>query len=176
MSGLMITAARIGLAVLLILCVGPSRSIIFSEFHQSDQSDQHEVTVTLKLIQVYVTDNEGNPVRDLSKQDFVLYDNGEQKTITEFEKHFLIDVTKDKKEVRSETQTEPPRKVAADLSRKFIVILDFYQSDVIGVQRSKTAAAHFIETQLHPSDEVAIFSYSPFQGFFLALRYWQGQT
>jgi hypothetical protein len=50
---------------------------------------QHEVIVTLKLVQVYVVDPEGNPARDLEKSDFVLYDNGKLQNITDFEKHFL---------------------------------------------------------------------------------------
>ncbi len=32
---------------------------------------QHEVSVTLKLIQVYVTDKDGKPVLDLAKDDFI---------------------------------------------------------------------------------------------------------
>jgi hypothetical protein len=49
---------------------------------------QHDVTVTLKLVQVFVTDPDGHPARDLDKSDFVLYDNGELQEITGFEKHF----------------------------------------------------------------------------------------
>jgi len=37
---------------------------------------QHEVKAILKLIQVYVTDNKSNPVKDLEKEDFIVYDNG----------------------------------------------------------------------------------------------------
>ncbi|HCS47190.1 MAG TPA: hypothetical protein DIW61_02610, partial [Candidatus Aminicenantes bacterium] len=50
---------------------------------------QHEVTVTVKLVQIYVTDPEGNPARDLEISDFILYDNQKLQKITEFEKHFL---------------------------------------------------------------------------------------
>ena len=50
---------------------------------------QHEVTVVLKLVQVFVVDEKGNPVTDLSIDDFILYDNQELKTITDFEKHLL---------------------------------------------------------------------------------------
>ncbi|NIO21804.1 MAG: hypothetical protein GTN76_14015 [Candidatus Aenigmarchaeota archaeon] len=52
---------------------------------------QYEVTVTLKLIQVYVTDKKGNPVLDLTKDDFFVFDNGHKQTLTEFERacHFV---------------------------------------------------------------------------------------
>jgi hypothetical protein len=51
---------------------------------------QHEVAVTLKLIQIFVTDQERNPVTDLKKEDFFLWDNGEQLKITDLETHFTI--------------------------------------------------------------------------------------
>jgi hypothetical protein len=50
---------------------------------------QHEVSVTLKLIQVYVTDKSGKPVRDLTKDEFRLTDNGKPVTISAFERHDL---------------------------------------------------------------------------------------
>ena len=50
---------------------------------------QHEVTVTLKLIQVFVTDANGKPALDLERSDFVITDNGKPQTITDFEKHVL---------------------------------------------------------------------------------------
>ncbi|MEE9390538.1 MAG: hypothetical protein V3U91_04780, partial [Candidatus Aminicenantaceae bacterium] len=56
---------------------------------RSQKAFQYEVTVVLKLVQVFVTDNEGNPVTDLTKDDFILYDNSKLQTITDFEKHLL---------------------------------------------------------------------------------------
>ena len=50
---------------------------------------KYEVSVTLKLIQVYVTDKGGKPVRDLTKDEFRLTDNGKPVTISAFEKHDL---------------------------------------------------------------------------------------
>jgi hypothetical protein len=37
---------------------------------------QYEVSVTLKLVQVFVTDKQGRPVKDLNKSDFEIFDNG----------------------------------------------------------------------------------------------------
>lgn len=58
--------------------------LIFEEFLPSQAKDKsqeplrHEVTVTVKLIQVYVLDRNGNPVPDLNlnQSDFEVYDNG----------------------------------------------------------------------------------------------------
>ena len=38
---------------------------------QAPQQEQHEVTVTLKLIQVYVTDKGGKSAMDLELKDFI---------------------------------------------------------------------------------------------------------
>ena len=60
-----------------------------SEIIQEQETLKHEVKVTLKLVQVYVTDKKGNPVIDLDKEDFELYDKGQKMRITDFERHIL---------------------------------------------------------------------------------------
>jgi len=51
----------------------------------SQQSLQHDVSVTLKLLQVYVTDKQGKAVKDLVKEDFEIWGDGKIQKITEFE-------------------------------------------------------------------------------------------
>ncbi|MCX6559054.1 MAG: VWA domain-containing protein [Candidatus Aminicenantes bacterium] len=48
---------------------------------------RHDVNVTLKLIQVFVTDRQGRPVPGLTREDFSLSDAGQPVAITEFERH-----------------------------------------------------------------------------------------
>ena len=143
------------------------------------KAPQHEVTVTLKLIQVFVTDRKGNPVTDLEKSDFILYDNGKLKTITDFEKYLLIkqekkveDKIKLKPEKKveekfKETETPPARKIPRRMNRKFFLLIDLYRNDVVGLKKSKTAALHFIDTQIQPTDEVSVLSYSQDRGLIL---------
>ena len=64
---------------------------------EKSQELKHEVAVTLKLVQVYVTDKKGNPVLDLKKEDFVIHDNGKKKPKTEFEMHILALPSKEEK-------------------------------------------------------------------------------
>jgi len=124
---------------------------------KSQEALQEEVTVTLKLIQVYVTNEAGNPVLDLKKSDFVLYDNGKLKTITDFEKHVLAKTDIKAKEKKA---SESPFRT----NRKFLILLDILQNDQVGIIQSKKAALHFINTQLQPEDEVGIISYTPLSG------------
>jgi len=150
----------------------------------------HEVHVTLKLIQVYVTDRTGNSVRDLKVSDFVLTDNGKPQKITNFEQHELILPGKKGRETslqeeRGEEAKAPlERKVtppsvknqsaapikttelkAEAMSRKFFLFFDFAFNDLRGVIRSKEAALSFLEKQVQPEDEVGVLSYSAIRGF-----------
>lgn len=51
---------------------------------------RHEVSVTLKLVQVYVTDKSGRPVADLTRDDFRVFDGGKRVAVTEFERHEVL--------------------------------------------------------------------------------------
>lgn len=114
---------------------------------------QHEVQVTLKLVQVYVTDKRGNPVTDLEKEDFDLYENGKRKIITEFEKHVLSMPP-------SKAEHEKKAYATEKMNRKFFLFFDFAFNNPRGIIKSKESALHFIDTQLQPNDEVGVFSYS----------------
>lgn len=126
---------------------------------------QHEVVVTLKLVQVHVTDKEGNPVTDLTKDDFILYDNKKLQTITDFEKHLFAvpekPIRPEKKvvEIIEETKLPPSPDISSRMNRKFIL---FFATG--GLARSKKAAHHFIDTQIQATDEVAVMSYSLMSG------------
>lgn len=124
------------------------------------ESLQHEVIVTLKLIQVYVTDKKGSLVTDLNKSDFVLYDNRKLKKITDFEKHILSLPGKKAEETKPAITPEVPSR----MNRKFFLIFDLAFNTEAGFMNSKKAALHLIDTQLHPTDEVGILSYSAAKG------------
>jgi VWFA-related protein len=130
---------------------------------KAEESLQHEVTVTLKLVQVFVIDKKGNPVIDLTKDDFILYDNGKLQTITDFEKHLLARPEK-KAEEKIGVTALPSPKVPSRMDRKFILFLDIDRNNMPGLAKSRKAALHFIDTQVQPSDEVAVFAYSRFSG------------
>jgi VWFA-related protein len=139
--------------------VGFDGAAVVSQVSQQEQPQlRHEVKVTLKLIQVYVTDKKGNPVLDLTKDDFLVYDESQEQTITEFERHVL----------RLPREEEPPPEIVETpapparelMPRKFFLFLDFAFNNAKGLVKTKEAALHFIDTQLQPTDEVGILSYS----------------
>ncbi|MDH7512436.1 MAG: VWA domain-containing protein [Clostridiales bacterium] len=112
--------------------------------------------MTLKLIQVYVTDNKGNPVPDLEEDNFIIYDNEKKQKLTEFEKH-LISFPGETKEQIEKTPVSFVRKL---MPRKFFLFFDLAFNNAKGLEKSRQAALHFIDTQLQPIDEVGVLSYS----------------
>jgi VWFA-related protein len=132
-----------------------------SSFRAQQEQTQlrHEVKVTVKLIQVYVTDKKGNPVLDLTKDDFLIYDEGQKKPITEFERH-VLSLPSGAEDAQLEVKETPPLPYRELLPRKFFLFFDFAYNNGIGIEKSRKAALHFIDTQLQPQDEVGVLSYS----------------
>ncbi len=130
---------------------------------------QHEAAVTLKLIQVYVTDKEGNPVTDLKKEDFFLWDNEKQQKITDFETHVFVFPKKEPEPAQAVKIPEEvvPSPSPTPMNRKFFIFLDIQRNDPIGIIKSKRIARYFVETQIQPGDEVGVFSFQPTAGFVL---------
>ena len=127
---------------------------------------QHEVSVALKLIQVFVTDAQGKPVLDLEMSDFLLTDNGRSQTITDFEKHVLSTLPS----MGAGTALAPSaaRETPAPLlSRKFIFFIDFGRNDLEGLVKAKKAAVEFLDSKIQKDDEVALFSLSTAGGLTL---------
>ncbi len=144
---------------LVIPCLSLRLDCLISTIIQEDL--QHEVKVTLKLIQVYVTDKKGNPVTDLKKEDFTLYDNGRLQKIIGFETHFLaLPVKERERESSKKTTSESEQDLFPEMNRKFFLLFDAVRNTQFGINKSKTAALHFLDTQLKPTDEVAVLSYN----------------
>ncbi|MCX6577166.1 MAG: VWA domain-containing protein [Candidatus Aminicenantes bacterium] len=152
---------------LLFVGLGFPKSYFYAGHRQEQKPVEYEVAVTVKLIQVYVTDKKGKPVRDLTKEDFIVTDSGRPVKLSEFEKH-LLEVAAEKiappppkeKEQVVTTPIPPPEA----LSRKFFLFFDFAFNNQRGVRKSKEAALHFIDTEVKPDDEVGLISYSMLNG------------
>ena len=143
--------------VLSSLSLGLERSL--SETQREQTQLKHEVKVTLKLIQVYVTDKKGNPVLDLSKDDFIVYDEDQKQTLTEFERHMLR-LPGEEEEVAPEVVETPAPPARELMPRKFLLFFDFAFNNAIGIEKARKAALHFVDTQVQPQDEVGLLSYS----------------
>ena len=139
------------------LCLIKGHSI--AQDKKQETKLQYEVQVTLKLVQVYVTDKKGNPVVDLTKDDFLVFDEGKPQKITEFERH-VYSLPASNEEVRPEVSETPAQPAQELLPRKFFFLFDFAFNNGIGLEKARKAALHFIDTQIQAQDEISLLSYS----------------
>jgi len=147
----------------LIFLASPGLSSNHDHEEKPQEELAQEVTVTLKLIQVYVTDREGTPVTDLAKDDFELKDNGEVKIITDFERH-ILSLPSVKTEIQDKVMEQPGPK---RMPRKFFLFFDFAFNNLGGINMAKEAALHFLGSQVNPTDEIGVMAYSTHRGLVL---------
>ncbi|MFC2157569.1 VWA domain-containing protein [Acidobacteriota bacterium] len=131
------------------------------------QEIKHDVIVTLKLIQVYVMDKAGNPITDLNPEDFIVYDNKKLQTLTEFERHILFPPVDIKKSQPETDKADLPSSETDAMNRKFFFFFDLANNNAKGFMKSQRAAQYFIDTQMHPSDEIGVLSFSVLKGLVL---------
>ena len=122
---------------------------------------QHDISVTLKLLQVYVTDKQGRAVNDLNKDDFKIWDDGKIQKITEFEAHDLT------LGIRRAGTEAPGLPSAPAVNRKYFFFFDFVFNDAAGILISKKAALDFVDTRIRPGDEIGIVSFDVYKGLVL---------
>ncbi|OGD24709.1 MAG: hypothetical protein A2Y69_01085 [Candidatus Aminicenantes bacterium RBG_13_59_9] len=135
---------------------------------------QHDVSVSLKLVQVRVLDKSGNPVPGLTASDFELRDNGKAQKITGFEAYF-----EEPQAVPAKPEPEaappdapplkpPPKNLPAP--EKFILLFDEENNDLSGLQKARVLAARILKTQVRPRDEVAVLTWSVLNGLKVRLN------
>jgi VWFA-related protein len=127
---------------------------------------RYDTSATLKLVTVRVLDREGKPVTGLAKEDFILLEDGQQKTITDFEVHALTP------EGLASVPALPPAAEAearreGETSRKLLFFLDLQSSDREGKAKAISTALHFLDTQVRPGDEVGVLGFYSLSGFFV---------
>jgi VWFA-related protein len=149
-------------AVLLLLAASPGPPDLSGRATQ-EKPLQHEVSVSVKLVQVYVTGKGGVPVADLTADDFKVFDNGKSYPITHFERHFL-----DAEAAAPAPETAPePASSVTPLNRKFFLVFDFAFMDAKAMLRAKSAALKFLEGELQPTDEIGVVTYQIGRGLVL---------
>ncbi len=149
-----------GRIILVLFClanIGPTRAGSAGQEEAKQDQLKYEVQVALKLVQVYVTDKKGNPVNDLTVEDFSILDEGQPQKITDFERHVLTAA----EEGRPKPAAQPDEEL---LGRKFFLLFDFAFNNGIGLEKAREAAVRFIDEHLQPTDEVSLMSYSAIKG------------
>jgi len=130
--------------------------------NQAQQALRHDAAAVVKLVPVRVLDAEGRPVRGLRKEDFVLYDNDELKTITEFEVHESGETR-----IAAEAAAAAETQALPEAKRKYFFVLDMQGSGMFGNRDSKNAVLEFVENQLKSRDEASVLTFGALTGLVL---------
>ncbi len=157
---------RIGAAVVAALALAVS--LVFAQEAPQEKRPplRYDTSATLKLVTVRVLDREGKPVTGLTKEDFVLLEDGQPKTITDFEVHTLTP-----EGLASVPQLPPAAEAEArregETNRRLLFFLDLQSCDRAGKAKAMDTALHFLDTQVRPGDEVGVLGFYSLSGFFV---------
>ncbi len=124
---------------------------------ESQTPFQLKVSSNLVVVRVVVRDAEGKPVEDLQREDFKLFDQGKEQSISQFEVETSAPLSSTSAAVRAPGQATPPPPPA--MPDKFVALyfdnLNTSDADMIYVRE---AANHYLAANLQPRDRVAIFT------------------
>ncbi len=127
---------------------------------------RHDAAAIVKLISVRVLGPDGLPLTGLRKEDFSLYEDGQRKTITEFEVHALTGAGMTVRPAPPGAAEAALRESGANV-RKIFIFLDQQASDEAGRVKARTAALRFLDSQVRPGDQVAVIGFYHISGFFI---------
>ncbi len=128
---------------------------------QSSRTDVKLRSVT-RLVQITVIaqDNQGHPIIDLTRDDFVLFDSGKPRDI----KVFTMDRSDREKPAAVAAQADPSEHIFTntELERSgpngvTVILLDSLNTQWTDQARATRSAIRFL-SQIHPDDHVAIYS------------------
>ena len=128
-----------------------------AEGQDAPQQPVFRAGISFVRVDVIVTDDDGNPVTDLTSDDFEIFEDDEPQTIETFE-HFLITpaVALDEPVRPIRNVFDEEREAARPDVRLFAIFLDDYHVRLGASLRVKEPLIEFIRTQLAPTDMVSI--------------------
>jgi VWFA-related protein len=128
---------------------------------QSASEFQLRVESNLVVVRIVVRDSQGRPVENLKKEDFKLFDNGQEQKVSQFS----VEVPSAGTPVASQPATSPEVKQATPaVAPKAPRALAFYFDDLNmaldEINSARDAADSYLAKSLRPPDRAAIFTSS----------------
>jgi VWFA-related protein len=138
----------------------------------SAQSFTESTEVLAVEVPVQVLDKDGEPVRGLKAEDFAVFDGRKQQPVTGFE---ILDLSTAASGPASTSGSAPvaapkPAPVPASARRRFVLLFDLSFSSPPAMVKARQSAKTLL-AGLHPSDLVAVASYSASRGPELVLGF-----
>lgn len=134
-----------------------------------DETFEERSLVTLVEVPVNVVDRDGEPIRGLTKNDFRLWDHGDEQEIAGLE---VVDLQvaepapgerRSKKDIR-ETRERDLERLPSSARRHFLLLFDLGFSRPGNILEARDAARDFVLDHLHPTDLAAVATFSMEKG------------
>jgi VWFA-related protein len=143
---------RIAFAALLLLSLRSAVAQLATETVRSTVSER--IQVTLVEVPVNVVDRNGDPVRNLTRDNFELFDSGKHRDITHFD---VIDL--------GATAKEQQQEQIAVAHRNFLLLFDLNSSQPGTLSRARQAARNFVAGAEVAGDRIAVGTFNVENGF-----------
>jgi VWFA-related protein len=125
-------------------------------------AQQYSDTTSVVVVEVPVqVTRDGEPVSGLTAENFEILDEGKEQVISGFE---IIDL-------RAEDSSQQMRTMSVAARRHFVFVFDLSFSDPNAVAKARGAAFDLVRTSLHPTDLIAVATYSNRTGPRLVLNF-----
>lgn len=157
-------------AVIILMCL-----LVLTAYGQTTSpreqkpSNVFRVGVDLVQLDVVVTDSDGNPVTDLTEEDFIVYQDGKPQKITNLslikiqepvQRPPTVTAAPEKKEeTRIIEPPPPPVDIRRDQVRRSIaLVIDDLGLSFEGIVRARESAREWVDNEMKPGDLVAVIT------------------
>jgi VWFA-related protein len=115
---------------------------------------QQRIAVNYILVDVVVTDRDGNYVRNLTLDDFELYEDGKPVKIDSLDEYQMFDM-----QATDFQQMSPDEMYLKQPPRNIIIFFDMLYSSSYGIKRAVEMAEKFVLDRLQPGDYIMVLAY-----------------
>ncbi|HSL82092.1 MAG TPA: VWA domain-containing protein, partial [Thermoanaerobaculia bacterium] len=136
-----------------------STSALLAQRNRDRFTEEIDVVTVEVPVQVLA---DGQPVTGLKRENFEIYDGRKRQVITGFD---VVDLRADR------PANLPIQNIPVSARRHFLLLFDLSFSDPSVISRARRAAFDLVEKEFHPTDVVAVATYSLQQGPQLVLGF-----
>ncbi len=157
-----IRAGAVGLGLVALTALGPSQTAQQPPPQQQQQQQPQQPPVfrggaNVVRVDVTVTNHRGEPATDLTKDDFVVTEDGAPQTIDSFELVHVTGEPTDDRSLEIHTTSQAATEAAREDVRLFLIFWDEYHiGEFLPASRGREELTEFVRTAFGPTDLVGI--------------------
>ena len=157
MTGVAFRASAVGLGFVALMALGSSQATQQAPQPQQQQPPVFRGGANVVRVDVTVTSSRGEPVTDLTKDDFLLTEDGAPQTIDSFELVHVTGEPTDDRSLEIHSTSQAATEAARDDVRLFLIFWDEYHiGEFIPATRGREVLTEFVRSAFGPTDLVGI--------------------